>query len=559
MNIKRISVLGTALAVAALVSVGSASYADPGNPYLVGGVSQENTGNSALIKADATVRLSIHKHLGTPVSGLPNNGTEQTVGLPTLQGVKFDVYRITGVGGAEIDPSTNAGLQTAGALSGKTLTKADVAAGSFTHAGNTYGLQFVEEVTTGAGGLATFTRPNGVGIYAVAEDLAGNYPVTSSVAPTALTSGQVTPAAPFLVMLPLTNPTDLNRWMYDVNVYPKNQSDTITKTVVDGGTQSGDANGPGAKKTVVYQLNSTITDGLTAGTMGTYKVVDQLDPKVTLADQATTPVTVAIDADGNPATTNDRTALILTNDYALSTTGGKVVVTMTPAGLAKMVTANTTNSAATVLTTITAAHNATSTNGTLTNTAGLVPNQSWVESNPGTPDGIPSNPVESRYGSLQITKRDADVTSTLLAGAEFAVFADANNNEACDSTEMVDANRLYNAKATLANGQVNFTGLQVSSFYNGATQSDLLTYCLVETKAPTGYTLLPQPIAFTVTSTTAAKEITVDNEKSNLGNGLPLTGGQGIALISALGGALIVGGFGYYIVSGRRREDDITA
>ena len=106
---------------------------------------------------------------------------------------------------------------------------------------------------------------------------------------------------------------------------------------------------------------------------------------------------------------------------------------------------------------------------------------------------------------------------------------------------------------------MNFTGLQVSSFYNGATQSDLLTYCLVETKAPTGYTLLPQPIAFTVTSTTAAKEITVDNEKSNLGNGLPLTGGQGIALISALGGALIVGGFGYYIVSGRRREDDITA
>jgi LPXTG-motif cell wall-anchored protein len=131
---------------------------------------------------------------------------------------------------------------------------------------------------------------------------------------------------------------------------------------------------------------------------------------------------------------------------------------------------------------------------------------------------------------------------------------------------MILANQIGSPVTTDASGAVLFTDLQLSNFYNNATQTDLHTYCLVETKAPVGYNLNAQPIPFTVTvegdvtnlaytvGTADAQEVQVANEPSNLGNNLPLTGGAGVAAVSIVGLLLVGGGLGYYLVGARRRE-----
>ena len=84
---------------------------------------------------------------------------------------------------------------------------------------------------------------------------------------------------------------------------------------------------------------------------------------------------------------------------------------------------------------------------------------------------------------------------------------------------------------------------------------------MVETKAPNGYNLNAEPFTATIdwatgTSTltrTATVEIT--NEKTNLGNQLPLTGGEGIAALSIGGLVLIGGGAVYYAAASRKRRE----
>ncbi len=43
----------------------------------------------------------------------------------------------------------------------------------------------------------------------------------------------MTPAAPFLVSVPLTDPDNQDNWIYDVHVYPKNSIAGAEKTVTD--------------------------------------------------------------------------------------------------------------------------------------------------------------------------------------------------------------------------------------------------------------------------------------------------------------------------------------
>ena len=87
---------------------------------------------------------------------------------------------------------------------------------------------------------------------------------------------------------------------------------------------------------------------------------------------------------------------------------------------------------------------------------------------------------------------------------------------------------------------MTFVGLQASDFYNNTQYTavgDLQGYCLLETQAPTGYNLNAEPIHFDIMSTNttpttlAMAKLTVNNEKSNLGNNLPLTGGAGVAAV----------------------------
>lgn len=91
-------------------------------------------------------------------------------------------------------------------------------------------------------------------------------------------------------------------------------------------------------------------------------------------------------------------------------------------------------------------------------------------------------------------------------------------------------------------------------------EANQVPYCLVEEQAPAGYQILPQAIKFsltkpgTVTDLSTAKAgdgnfVQITNHK-NLG--LPLTGAQGILLVSALG--LILVSIGVVLTVKRRKD-----
>ena len=83
-----------------------------------------------------------------------------------------------------------------------------------------------------------------------------------------------------------------------------------------------------------------------------------------------------------------------------------------------------------------------------------------------------------------------------------------------------------------------------------AKSQDQLTaedhYCLVETKAPEGYSLQADPIPFRVmaekATAKAATAVTVTDVPKNAGFRLPLTGANGVIFLTVAGALLVIGG-----------------
>ncbi len=572
--IRKSSRLGAGVAAAMLVAaLGAGSYApafaDPGDQTKVGGNSQEHTANVALVKGDASVQLTIHKFYGAAGTE-PSNGTIQDIKKPPLEGVPFDIYKVEGV-----DLTTNAGWKTAAELYKTNIT---VNNNVPTITGKT--LKKVKTVTSGADGTATFTQADGVGVYVVVENLSGVTTVKKheNGATEDIDVAKVTPAKPFLVTLPMTEPVNKQSWMYDVHVYPKNQSDTITKEVKDGGTVTFGGNaspttlGGAANHEVTYTITSSITDG--SEPLGKYVIYDEIDPRVDVT---------AIDLK-----LSDGTALVCGTDYDIKIAGNAVecdkIANADPKN-GKVEIAFKDTDAATdgdqlgkleanrdkdVVTTIKVKVNDEGAKGIIENTASFIPNKPWEESNPGKT--IPSNPVESRYGDLNLEKVDAK-DNTKLDGAVFSIYK-AGKDGKCDDAD-VKADPLYTGVTTANGGKATVKGLQASDWYDGKDQtSNKQGYCLVETKAPEGYNLLAQPIHFYVTANkkvvtaadgttteTAIEEATqepasltytVNNEKTNLENELPKTGGAGTLALALAGLLCIGGGIGWYLTASRK-------
>jgi fimbrial isopeptide formation D2 family protein/LPXTG-motif cell wall-anchored protein len=464
---------------------------------------------SPIIDPDAAVTLNIHKYLGQTATA--GDGTVQDMtGRDWLSGVKFDVYQVAdaGVGGtcpstAWVDLTTNAGWDAAATLNGYVPPQGAVVT-SFTYpdpGGHTYCLGTLTRVTTSTSdGTATFPH-TGPGLFLVYENLSASTNVQKNGTGTAIDTSVLSPSAPFLVTLPMTDPVSQTSWMYDVHVYPKNQADTVTKTVTDQGTAL-DPAATGASHTITYTITSSISDQA----QDMYRITDTLDTRLTNVN-----VTVKIDvpAPDGPITLDEGTDYDLTGNFVIS------------------------------------------------NTAYVIPNQAWYD-NHYTPEapGIPSGQVQSKYGSLTITKKESG-TSTLVPGAGFTLYK-AGEDQVCTSADLTAGNVIFPERFTSdPGGTLTFTGLQLSNFYDGfpAGMSPWNRYCLVETTAPTGYNLLAEPILITIDTAGDVQALDVPNQKKNLGNALPLTGGQGVAVLS-IGGALLVGaGLGYYLVFLRRHRN----
>jgi LPXTG-motif cell wall-anchored protein len=568
------------LAISTLAFGAPAAFADTNDQTKVDGVSQAAT-NPSLVNPGATVQLNIQKHLGA-TTGQPNNGTVQTIDRPKLQGVNFDVYQVQYLDGTtwkNVDLTTNAGWDAAAAVEGA-MPAAD---GTFTVGGVQYKTVFVETVTTDTNGIATFTKANGVGLYFVKENLATSTSVTVVGSGEAVNTSSITPSAPFFVTLPMTNPTDLNSWMYDVRVYPKNQTDSITKTVDDKVTYTVD-------KPISYTLNSTISP---IEKLGYYYLADN-NPYVSV-----TSVSLSIKGD------NTNTALVGCDGTANGTgscdyfywldsdateDGSQLEIAFTQAGLNKLQTAKAADTTAQVVTTINGTVASVPEAGVVPNQGSFIPSSDWYYNNGGDPTkpvtpptdepnkptepqnpevpGIPSNEVKSYFGNITVDKKlTGGADSDSAVGATFAVYVDPTPTTECTTADVSAPNTALMTESITEGNTVTFAPLRASNWANNAAltaASDTngwIQYCVVETKAPSGYNLNAEPFAATInwatgtTTLTRTATVEITDEKTNLGNQLPLTGGEGIAALSIGGLALVGGGAAYYAVASRKRRE----
>ncbi|MGM1016992.1 MAG: SpaH/EbpB family LPXTG-anchored major pilin [Actinomycetota bacterium] len=456
-----------------------------------------------LVDPDEVGSITVHKfeRPDTP-TGLPNNGTEvDTTGLTPLPGVTFEVQQVEG-----IDLSTNAGWVAASALSG--VFDATDPAGSITGAGYTLGAATGQ--ITDANGETTFGGLP-VGLYLVQET---DFPAG------------VTPSAPFLISVPLTDPNSSDTWLYDVHVYPKNSVTEASKTVEDA-----DA----------IELGDEVTFTITAGipnedVIDGYKLVDMLDTKL---DYVATAVTLA-----------DGTTITEGVDYTIVYGAGdnSVTVEFTAAGRAILAANNTTEVVVDIITTVNEI-------GEIANEALVYPNLPSFDIEPGEPGGPTTTPeVETRWGGITVEKVDED--SSPLTGAVFQVFTSAEDAAAQINPVTLDGATEF--EVVDIDGTLTLDGLRYSDFANGVTvapgDAGYIQYYLVEIQAPTGYELLAEPIEFTIDATTTAVgvDLTVTNVPDNAGFQLPFTGGTGTGLLYLVGFALIAGGIVFLVV--RRRS-----
>ena len=533
---------------------------------------------TSTINSSKPSSLTIHKYEGPANTDSKCAPTGQPVpaecltGKTPLDGATFTIYKV-------MDLKTNADWQTA---------EKYYKAGSY----DTAGKQAAGTVTTAGGGTATFDGT--VALYYVVETK---------------TPDGYTGSKPFFITLPMTDPANTG-WDYDLDVYPKNDKvDTPHKAVID-------AQAPKVGDTIKYEVSSKVPnygdvvgkpgeDGKSTAAEGT---IDHFDlPYFVVADNFPAQLE-------NPTVTDvtvGATTLAKDTDYQVITKGNYVQVVFTESGLDKLTAQYNggANGKDQVKVNYQATIKSAPENGVIENTSWTVPGPKPSEgSKPGeytpgdTPPETPENPsnkVKSQYLPINFTKIAGD-TKKPLSGVKFEIraakvdFADDEKTVTATSCKAADinGNPVLSSFTSGAEGAATSDALRVSTWYNdglevaaggnndgaydGAQFADkygYLNYCLVEVEAAEGYQLLAEPIEFTLQDTLRDKAsqsfkaewiksldmlkdqdgYQIVNEPDNLNNKLPLTGGEGTALLSILGIALVGGGVAYYVVSNRRR------
>ena len=421
---------------------------------------------------------------------------------------------------------------------GETPLTADVVKNGISVGGTTYNLKAAAAPNaakvTEADGSAKFADV-ARGLYVVVEDLAGSTKIMNGQKE--VVKEKITPIAPFAVTLPMTSPDGktLNR---DVHVYPKNQENELDKTVKDAGVTTG--------QTFTYTLSTKSTgadangDGeMNAADLGNlYQIVDQLPANVEyvkttakIAGADTTDFEATTKSEGDPART---TVTVAFKGTGLDTIAKGTDIEVTLHVKLKSVPAD----------------------GLTKNTGQLFPNNWSKENN----KPVTSPEVITKHGDIVIKKVNKD--GGALAGAVFTVhLADKDTKSCSDLTKLGPV--IKTSEATNDEGLVSIKDLQLTNWIDGeaVAEGDQVPYCLVEKTAPKGYQLLPQAKEFkltkegTVTDLSAAAQAKAGNALDivNYKNpGLPLTGAQGILLVSVLGLILVSAGV---VLTVKRRKD----
>ena len=484
------------------------------------------------LDTNKTGSITIHKYVKDATNGTTEgNGLEDTSdhGTP-LDGAKFKIQRLTSV-----DLTTQAGWEKLAGYNGNVDTaKAD-------------GVEDAGEKATAGGGLAEF------------KDLKlGAYVVTETETPAGYVGSK-----PFIITVPMTHPTDLNKWVYDVHAYPKNSKAGIEKTVKDDTT-------PAIGSEISYTIKSDVP---AAQALDYYDVVDQYDARVELPE-----ANVALKLINGKT---GEVALVKGTDYTLISATAADTKTkfwtaeFTAAGRQKLLDNRKDDTTKVQMDLSGTVKEKVGTNGLFENKAVLLPNapsNGW-KPNSGTvpPPDYPHSEVVSKFGKVKITKVSAKDNATKLSGAQFEVYKCTPQSTPTANFESVDASldeKLSPAGKetyeTDADGVVTIDGLRNNDWENNEAVANPGYYCLVEVKAPDGFELQTRPIAFQVLQTNSTKDneytlaTTVKDVPHNGGFNLPLTGAAGVGVLIGAG-ALLVGGSGAIALANKRRKEQADA
>lgn len=476
-----------------------------GSPVFIPTASAQTTitaGQASTVDTTQVASLTIEKYLGEPVG---QHGTTIPADT-TLTGfeAEFTIQQVTGINLTTVD-----GWNIVKQLSDDVATGTAPAAAIAKISGLSFGTD-VSQTTEATDSYSTTFSNLGVGVYLVTETPQDN----------------IQPAKPFFVTLPYTT-TDGTGWSYDLTVKPKNQgTDHVTKTVADELATLG--------STSTYTIEMTVPS---EGDLTSINVKDTLPAELTyVADSVKVYHTSKVAGNEITSFANDSTAaaldLKITDTTTLGTLKGKTLIVEFDATIIALPTPVAGNQG-----------------GDIDNHASIDLTIGGVTTTRTTdPDG----PTTTRLGTLTITKKNSAGATITADSANFQVWRcslEAGKWKVVDGGPL--AKGLTEPKTTdfsTTDGEATIDGVQMADYVNDAeviTTTD--TLCVVETKAPEGYVLNPEPQPVTVTVpydyTMTADVTNLTQEEGGTGQ-LPATGGGGtLAMIAAGVLVAIAGGF----------------
>lgn len=478
------------LAAAGLFGGAGAALADQGDA--VGNIDVDRPGS---------IQINKHKHQnGTDATQKPD-GSGDAITSHGIAGVEFTAYQLTDVNLGETSDWDK-------------LDNLDLSNACTSIPDHTLGSPIVAPLTDSKG-VTTLTGLK-LGAYVICE--------------TAAPAEVVDRSQPFVVTIP--TPFE-NSWLYDVNVYPKNGTTGITKSI----DPQSDL---GLGGVVNFPVTVDVPKTKSGENMTRFEVTDTFDSRLGL--NGTGVASVKLDGVAvNPAY------------YTVSNEGQTVKVEFTEAGRKWLKTQGEKK----VVVTFSA----------VVKEVGKIENDAEAYiTTPGHNGKVESNDVTTNWGDL-IALKTAAGTNAALEGAKFQVFAaEAPYADTCDGAIATGEALKVNGTDTFTsgkNGVIDIAGLYVSDSEHDKKDATQRCYVLKETKAPAGFVTPTGDKAFTpVAVKIGANEVgvydaTIVNSQQDVPE-LPLTGANGQILMVIGGTAVLLVAGGMVIVSRRRAAREET-